>query len=243
MFFFFLLANRSDTSVESGTLSADVQRPATFPYELLNFIANELPRWRDRADRPRETSETILTSHLCTHLNGVARHAAGWDSVQFKVEAPDEEHKGRKIDLVASPCGATICIQGRRHTEFDTLMPIECKRLPTPKGKDRDEREYAVSRYSSTGGIQRFKEGSHGAAHRLAGMIGYVQEETTGFWEARVAGWIKDLAGTQLGWTMGDLLQLERKDATLRVAVFRSSHERQHSLPEIELRHFWMEMN
>jgi len=25
--------------------------------------------------------------------------------------------------------------------DFDPIMPIECKRLPTPKAKDRDERE------------------------------------------------------------------------------------------------------
>jgi hypothetical protein len=238
-----MLANGPDTPVQSGTLSTDVQRPATFRHELLEFITNELPRWRDRPDRSSATSETILTSQLCAHLNSAARHAPGWDILQFRVEESDEENKGRKIDLVPAPSGTTICIEGRVHTDFNSLMPIECKRFPIPKGKDRDEREYVISSHTSTGGIQRFKEGSHGAAHTFGGMIGYVQEQTTSFWDARVAGWIKKLAGTRPGWTMKDLLQLERKDATLRVAVFRSSHARQNGLPDIELRHLWMEMN
>jgi len=110
----------------------------------------------------------------------------------------------RKIDLVASPCGASICVEGRRHTEFDSPMPIECKRLPTPQGNGRDEREYVISRYSSTEGIQRFKAGNHASPHTFGAMIGYVQEGNTAVWETRVAGWINDLTSTEPGWTAKD---------------------------------------
>jgi hypothetical protein len=238
-----MLADTPDTSAQSGALSSDVQKPATFRHELIDFIAGELPRWRDRADRPSTTAETSLTSQLCGHLNGASRHSPGWDILQFRVEEQDEQRPARKIDLVASPCGASICVEGRRHTEFDSLMPIECKRLPTPSGSDRDEREYVISRYSSTGGIQRFKEGNHASAHSFGAMIGYVQEETTAVWDTRVAGWINDLAGVEPGWTTEDLLDLDHTDTTLRLAVFRSSHERQKGLSAIELRHLWLEMN
>ena len=239
-----MLASNLHTFAHFGSLNGDVQKPAAFRQELLGFIANELPHWRDRPDRPDETSETILTSQLCAHLNSTARHSAGWDILQFRVEEADEQYKGRKIDLVASPSGATIIIEGRRHTDFDSLMPIECKRLPTPKGTDRDEREYVVSQYSSTGGIQRFKAGHHGAAHAFGAMIGYLQKETTPAWETRVAGWINDLIdATEPGWTVKDLLSLQRRDAPLRLTIFRSLHERRNGLPEIELRHLWIEMN
>jgi hypothetical protein len=238
-----MLANTPDDSAQLGTLSSDVQKPATFRRELIDFIAGELSRWRDRADRLKETAETGLTSQLCAHLNSAARRAAGWDVLQFRVEEPDEEHKARKIDLVASPCGAGIWVEGRKHTEFDSLMPIECKRLPTPKGSDRDEREYVISRYSSTGGIQRFKEGNHGSTHTLGAMIAYVQEETTAVWDKRVAGWISDLAYVQPGWTLRDLLRFDHNNADLRIAVLWSSHNRQKGLSDIELRHLWLEMN
>jgi len=238
-----MLANNPDTPAQFGTLGKDVHMPATFGHELLDFISGELSSWRDHPNRPKETAETILTSQLCAHLNSIARHSAGWDILQFRVEEADEQNKGRKIDLVAAPCGATICIEGRRHSEFESLLPIECKRLPIPSGKDRDEREYVISQKSSTGGIQRFKAGHHGANHKLGAMIGYVQDETTTVWEGRVAGWITALAGNQPGWTTKDLLQLERRDATLRLAVFRSTHDRTNGLSEIELRHFWIEMN
>jgi hypothetical protein len=239
-----MLANSSDIAAQFGSLSRDVQKPATFRHELLDFIAHELIIWRDRADRPSETSETILTSQLCSHLSSSARHSPGWDILQFKVEAADEQHKGRKIDLVASPCDSTILIEGRRHTDFDSLLPIECKRLPTPKGKERDEREYVISRYSSTGGIQRFKEGNHGAVHMLGAMIGYVQEDTVAAWDTRITGWIQELVDSaHPGWGAKDLLVAQSSDATLGLAVFRSVHERVNGLPEMELRHLWVCMN
>jgi len=239
-----MLANNPDASAHVGALSNDVQEPATFRHELIAFIAGELPRWRDRPDRPKETSETILTSQLCAHLNSAARHSNGWDILQFRVEEPDEQHKGRKIDLVPSPRGVAIWVEGRRHTDFDSLIPIECKRLPTPKGPDRDEREYVISSYTSTGGIQRFKAGNHGGAHTFGAMIAYVQEETTSFWNERVACWINELASTaQPGWTTKDLLRADDDDSTVRLAVFRSLHERQRGLLDIELRHLWLEMN
>lgn len=238
-----MLADNPDTPVQVGALNSDIQAPAKFRRELLDFIAVELPRWRDRPDRPRETSETVLTSQLCGHLNSATRHAIGWDVLQFRVEEADEKNKGRKIDIVASARGVALWVEGRRHTDFDSLMPIECKRLPTPTGKERDEREYVISRTSSTGGIQRFKSGHHGATHTLGGMIGYVQDETVAVWGKRVAGWIAGLVGTHDGWSLKDLLHLERQDATLRLAIFRSSHERRTGLADIALRHLWLEMN
>src|ERR1700722_18434139 len=105
-----MLANDPDTLAQFGNLSSDIHKPATFKYELIKFLSTELPHWRDRPDRIKETSETNLTSQLCAHLNSSARKSIGWDILQFRVEATDEQHKGRKIDLVPSPCGASICI-------------------------------------------------------------------------------------------------------------------------------------
>lgn len=101
-----------------------------------------------------------------------------------------------------------------------------------------------LAKYSSTGGMHRFKQGHHGASHSVGAMIGYIQEETAAIWGERIAGWIKTLAETsQSGWTNKDLLVPERSDTNLKLTIFRSVHERQHGLPEIELRHLWICMN
>lgn len=227
-----------------GSLSREIKLSATFTQELLTFITNELPRWRDHEDRPHEVSEPRLTAHLCAHLNSAARRAKGWDILQFRQEEPDESSRGRTLDLAAAPCDATVWIEGRRYIEFDTLLPIECKRLPTPSSADRDEREYVFSRYSTTGGIQRFKEGNHAAAHRLAAMIGYIQKDTPELWTTYVREWIIELAAaSRPGWSARDLPRVEHTDPTAGLTVLSSSHSRALSHGDIELRHLWVQMN
>ena len=168
----------------------------------------------------------------------------GWDILQFRTEVGDEQRKGCKIDLAPKPCGTTIWIDGRRHSQYDSLLPIECKRLPTPKDKDRDEREYVFNQYGSTGGIQCFKAGHHGGAHTLGAMIAYVQEETAIFWGKRVSEWMQEIIASGLnGWTTKDLLRLEDNNELAGMTIFRSEHTRDGGLPEIALRHLWVRMN
>jgi hypothetical protein len=156
----------------------------------------------------------------------------------------DEKNKGRKIDLSPKPSGTRIWIDGRRYTQYDSLLPIECKRLPTPKEKDRDEREYVFSQYSSTGGIQRFKAGLHGARHLFGAMIGYVQQDTVALWDERIRGWITALVERgEPGWNESDLLQAVLDNVTRQVAVLSSTHDRASGLPKIELRHLWIQLN
>lgn len=237
-----MLADFSRNRAQTGTLNRDVHLQAASLYELLEFIAQELPRWRDRPERERKTSETDLTSQLCGHLTSAARQSHGWDFLQFRVEEPDEQCNDRKIDLVVAPCAATVWIDGRCCYDLQTLLPIECKRLPTPRRKDRDEREYVISGTTTTGGIQRFKAGHHGSVHSLAGMIGYIQQSSSTFWYDRVTTWIKELDGASSVWSAKDLLHVESKNQRTGLTIYRSSHTRENGQPDIELRHLWIDM-
>ena len=228
----------------SGILDKTVQKPDTFRLELIDFIAEQLPRWKDRLNpTERQESETFLTDRLRSHLNSATRHADGMDVLQFGTEVPDEMKKGRDIDLAAKPCDAILVIQGRAYTDFDTILPIECKRLPIPKSKNRDEREYVYSAYSSTGGIQRFKAGHHGGAHNLGGMIAYMQEGDANVWLERISGWIRSLAEkTPSAWSLDDLLY-QSESLILGVTRLQSCHARGPSLGAIKLEHLWLAMN
>lgn len=239
-----MLANSLNTHAQVGTLDRDVHLKMASLYELLDFIADELPHWRDRSELKKITSETELTSKLCGHLNSAARRSTGWDFLQFRIEETDEQRKNRKIDLIASPCDATVWVDGRCCTDFDTLLPIECKRLPTPKGKKRDEREYVISQKSSTGGIQRFKAGHHGGNHTLAAMIAYVQDDTAAIWHDRITSWIEALSSTgNPEWTTRDFLRIESTNKEKGLSIYHSSHTRGSELPEIQLRHIWIAMH
>src|SRR3546814_5118302 len=122
---------------------------------------------------------------------------------------------------------SVIWIEGRQYTEYQTLLPIECKRLPTPTGTDRDEREYLYSRFSTTGGVQRFKAGHHAASHARAAMIGYVQGRDIPAWSVQLDRWIEGLAGDAVeGWSDTDKLAMVEHDTIARIASLRSDHAR-----------------
>lgn len=238
-----MLADENEAGVQSGVLAAGLHRPAAWLIALIEFIAEQLPVWRDRSDRRRVEGETLLTSQLCAHLNSAARRSPGWDVLQFRMEEPDAVKQSRRIDLAPAPAGETIWIEGRRYSDFDPLLPIECKRLPTPSGAGRDKREYLRVSKGSTGGVQRFKAGHHGAAHTQGAMIGYVQDGSLASWVKRIDAWIGALVRASVaGWTADDRLRLDRHDSGRRLALLISEHQREQGLPSIALRHLWIEI-
>jgi hypothetical protein len=226
-----------------GRFAEDLHLRATARVEILDFIAEELPLWRDCPERPLGSSETILTDQLCSFLNGASRKKSGWDFLQFRTEVADELRLARKIDLVPKPSGTAVWIEGRRHTQFDALLPIECKRLPTPTGEGREEREYVFTDNSTTGGIQRFKCGLHGGAHTIAGMIGYVQSGTLNHWEKTISEWILDLSKRKVpGWSAKDDISLITEHLNEGLSQSRSLHSRGSGLADIQIRHMWISM-
>lgn len=238
-----MLANSYAANPHIGSLRGDVHLKTESLHGLIDFIASELPKWRDRPERARETSETVLTAQFSRHMNSASRRST-WDFLQFATEVPDEKYIGRKIDLAVSPSSTTVWISGRGYSDMDTLLPIECKRLPTPKGRGRDEWEYVLSRESTTGGIQRFKLGYHGSAHNLGAMIAYVQQGTTEEWHERVTGWIAQLRTLRSTlWESDGAMQLVTSTPVEGLTTYCSHHKRVDDLPEIELRHLWLEMH
>lgn len=238
-----MLADRP-TLTTFGKLASGVLTKGRSRIAILDFILSQLPTWRDRPDRPVLTGETRLTSQLCAHLNSAARKTSGWDSFQFRVEEADEALASRKIDLVVAACGDELIVEGRGYTDFETILPVECKRLPIPSGTDRDEREYVITEDGVGGGIQRYKEGKHGAKHVRAALIAYVQEHSFDHWFNRIDSWIRELhiAGSP-GWSTADELVNHKMDMEAGIAIHESVHTRGHKLPEIQLRHMWVMMN
>ncbi|WP_421359055.1 MULTISPECIES: hypothetical protein [Agrobacterium] len=238
-----MLAENGEYSSQAGALNADVQVTGEWLSSLLEFIAAALPAWRDDPARESVHGETRLTAQLCARLNSLTRHSPGWDILQFRREEPDDTDARRAVDLVAAPRGQIIWLAGREYNEYQTLLPIECKRLPTPPGIDRDEREYLISQYTSTGGVQRFKAGHHGAAHSRAAMIGYIQDGDVHHWVRQIDAWIDAIvAEPTVGWSAEDKLALIQSYDPERVAALQSNHVRRSGLQPIRIDHLWIEM-
>jgi len=206
---------------------------------IVNFIAEHLPLWRDHPDRRQVKAERELTTQLIAFLNSAAR-SGSLDIVQFIPEAPDSVERQRSLDISVQPCGRSILVEGCRYTQFDTLLPIECKRLPMPGDHRRDEREYVTSSSGTSGGIQRFKLGAHGSSHSLGVMIGYIQDgRSYSLWLDAINTWLREVAREDPQW-VGEALIAERlSDVVHRL---RSSHRRTASRSDVELRHLWIHL-
>ena len=227
--------------ITSGSLRSDLHREGEWLDALVDFMLIELPGWRDWPGRRHVTAETKLTSQLCSHLNSAATLTTGLDSLSFVTEYPDPI-SGRPLDVVSLPRGRNIWVAGRRHTHFDPLLPIECKRLPTPR--PRDKREYLRTARGSTGGVQRFKDGHHGAASKLGLLIAYVQSGGVATWSQRIGWWIQALARAKVpGWSSSEGINQDQQDLVRGVAAFTSVNVRSGGLVPVRLRHLWIEMN
>ncbi|MDX0486871.1 hypothetical protein GOC76_21915 [Sinorhizobium medicae] len=238
-----MLADEGDYTGHAGALKAGTHLPDEWLTSLVKFIADALPNWRDDPERETASGETRLTSQLCSRLGSLSRHTPGWDIVQFKREEPDESDGRRAIDLTVAPRGDIIWIGARRYTEYQTLLPMECKRLPTPFAADRDEREYLIDKFGTAGGIQRFKAGHHGAAHARAAMIGYVQSGNVRSWRDQIEMWLDGIVAEPVdGWSTDDMLDLVEHDRSRRVATLESNHKRKRGLSAIRIDHLWIEM-
>jgi hypothetical protein len=208
---------------------------------IIGFISDELARWRSRAKNGRSANETRLNAAFCSHLNVAARKGPGWDVFQFKPEEPDEINASRAYDLAAAPCVYQLVVEGRTFSDYEPILPVECKRLPTPTGKNRDPREYVYTAKGSGGGIQRYKEGKHGSVHVQAVIIGYVQAHAFSHWETTIHGWISDLHAAGVpGWSPSDALG-PRVRASRHLVEYESTHDRA-GLAPIRLRHLWVQM-
>ena len=117
----------SSQSAWAGRLDKEIHLPSTARIEIVYFIAQELPRWRDHPERKAVLGENKLTSQLCEHLSSAATYSPVWSHLQFRTEIADETNSGRSIDLAPKPRATTFIIEGRRQevTGFVAVGPRE----------------------------------------------------------------------------------------------------------------------
>ncbi|MDR0606193.1 MAG: hypothetical protein LBG80_18090 [Bacteroidales bacterium] len=195
------------------------------------FIDNVLFQFKPRSN---ETGENKITQELEIFLNEKTRV----DDTFFAFQNQHEEGNST----------TDIGIYLRSNCNF--FCWIEAKRLPTPKEKDRDEREYVFVSpekengkkiFKGNGGIQRFKEGKHARQLSYSIMFGYIQECDTDYWLNKINGWIKDLTMTNsVFWNESDYLQ---KQESYKCKSYVSTHSRNGGLIPITLYHFWINLS
>jgi hypothetical protein len=216
--------------------------PNTLVEHTIEFVATQLPLWRDDETRTLVEAEELLNSQLCKFLEARARS-------QFPMALfHHEEHQGkrRRVDISAAPTLEAIEAAIYLKSIYDPFLVFEGKRIPAPAATR--EREYVTGFADRSGGMQRFKLALHGAAHDTAVMIGYAQANELAHWWGTINRWIGELVAsgddTTCSWTAGDALQVLREDSAARTSRCESKHARtgRPKAGPIRLIHFWVRM-
>lgn len=202
---------------------------------LFNFIDDVLPDFEPLSiddDGNLKISEDAITEDLADFLDNKQELLNKDPNISFKFTNQSQ----RKAD---------IGVKFGRVYNANTREPfcwIEAKRLPTPKRKDRDEREYVIvnkEKFKGNGGIQRFKEGKHAPRLTYSIMVGYIQENDSNYWLDKINAWIIELANTNNEfWTKDECLH---KDVSSKCDRFLSVHQRKDKTT-ITLYHYWIKL-
>lgn len=240
-----MIADESRPTPGIGTPDATLLDADAFHHAIVAFIERELPVWRDRPTRPQLTDEPNLNQSLCLHLNSAARRQC-FDAIQFLQEAV--QIAGRRADMGVMPLG-TIMVEGRTYEDFEQLLPIECKRLPTPPDKRRSECEYVHGLLGHrTGAIERFKHGLHGPTNHRAMIIAYVQSQSFTHWLTAINERLDKLAneGSDMGlWSPAEPLSVTTSSHSALHKI-HSNHRRLQPPGHsgfVGIEHLWLQMN
>lgn len=241
-----MIADEQRSSPSVGTPDAELLDAGSFHHAIVHLIEQELPVWRDRPLRPPFQDEPKLNQSLCLHLDGAARHQ-GFDSIRFVQEGI--QAGSRRTDIGVMVPG-TITVEGRDYEDFVQLLPIECKRLPTPRDKRRSDCEYVHGLSGHrTGAVERFKHGLHGPTNPRAMIVAYVQEEGFEHWQAIINQRLKKLDVDRVDdglWTPVEQLSSDQSRTTPICKKLRSTHRRLQPPAfsgTVEIEHLWLLMN
>jgi hypothetical protein len=158
----------------------------------------------------------------------------------------EERQAGRRsVDISALPTESGFA-GSTYYSVYDPFLVFEAKRLPAPKENLSREREYLTGGESKSGGVQRFKLGLHGSKHRVASLIGYIQDGDATEWLNQINEWIRALSAAQASpekWNEGEQLSAFSKKSSARTARCSSNHPRVGGVTNsILIYHLWIEM-
>lgn len=198
------------------------------------------------AQKENKLNEDNITEILCDVIN-FNNPPLFW----FHFQKSEKQKKGhdKSIDIGVKT-RENISVEAKSFSDKDAFFAFEAKRLPLPKTR---EKEYVIGhykkgkgkqRYIESGGIERFKTGSHSKELKVAGMLGYVQKDDFEMWHKKINTWIDELVKFEpQNWNKEDKL-VEQNSRSKIISKYFSKHQRiPEELSEINLYHLWVKLN
>lgn len=228
-----------------GTFSADIRYSSRSV--VFNWIASRIPDFINSSKQQNITVEDGLTQDLCLHL------MESQDNFPFlfmpqNMQDPTKGNSPRSDFGVYAKKGQNYSQSSGSRSGHKVFMEFEAKRLYSKLGKTR-EKEYVIGEYNSnqrinnSGGIERYKNETHGEKVAQGGIIGYIQDKDFSSWMKSINCWIddeiKNPSDKSLLWEDDDRLKVGSQTDTHWSFESRASRL---SKDPISLTHIWIDL-
>lgn len=213
-------------------------------HTIVNKIFEYIAITLSTLDAKIDENENTITNRLCKCLN--FRKPCEYP-FYFHHQNLENVKKGTSTDFAVFGTAAYAQDYNIWSDDYPALVKFEAKRLSSKLPKKR-EKEYVHGEYrericvSNSGGIERFKNGSHGRDVTYAGLIGYIQTDSSAYWFRKVNDWIqeqiKSASDSKLVWDKNDLLVTDYEKGGLSCYSSVSSRIQGDN---INLKHLWID--
>lgn len=223
--------------------------------ETHSIIERSLISLKQYIIQNRFTPEKSLNSILDRFLDDNSRI----HPFQFSKDDPEDLGDGNSSSAdISALCRSDypITIKGIKYEAHKPFARFEAKRLDSKVLSGDRKEEYVLGslskkRSKNSGGIERFKNETHGTEVFFGGMIGYLQTNDPDYWLMEINCSIERQiqkpsdSGLEAKWSQSDKLVADFIHHSLFVPAillkFRSLHSRK-TKPPISFRHFWIDL-
>lgn len=213
-------------------------------HSIINKIFEYIALTLTTLDSEIHENENTITNRLCKCLSA---HKPSEYPFFFHHQNLENTREGTSTDFAVFGTFAYAQDHNIWSDDYPALVKFEAKRLSSKLTKKR-EKEYVHGEYqgrkfvSNSGGIERFKNGRHGRDVTYAGLIGYIQTDSSAYWFRKVNKWIQEQINSsnniKLVWEINDMLVLDYVKETL---TCYSSVSGRLTGDNIYLKHLWID--
>ncbi len=203
--------------------------------KTISFIVNmikEVPSYfllaLKNTDIIKPLNENKLTQVLVEQINAILLEK------EFPILAQNQY-----IDLFSGTKGIPdfYFYESEKGKTNKPIFIVESKVLPTPLPKTR-EKEYVIGE-NKNGGIERFKIGKHGKGLNICGIVGFIENESFGFWQEKINSWIYELSNGDNFWNKDEKIIMKEN---LDISAFLNSIAHRKDDNDLLLYHFWIKI-
>jgi hypothetical protein len=207
-------------------------------------IQERLPQFAAENRSGGITNENGLTQRLVQVLSLSHKFPFFFDKEFMEDETKGNSARSDFAVLTNQP----VRIHTTLYSDRSRILTFEAKRLANlgaARAREYLEGRYEDGKFINSGGVERFKNETHGKGLSQSGIIAYIQEQDFVYWEKCISDWTNDLISRSRVrdevWDEGDHLNASHSGLP-DYKYYQSTCLKAKGSVTIQLHHFWVSL-